>query len=164
MALRGLALLGAAVTAWRDRAQRCGAGRGGARCSWRAAVRCWRGCGQRRPRPWRPKGERRPRSAPRSRRCLVYLRCGVLAAPWWRRWLYLCGGLLTTPSWLVGDAGRLFIVVTMRVKTHPFLGRRRWRHWRHFLPEGDVEHLWLGPCSRLWPMFWASVFHVGCGG
>jgi len=68
--------------------------------------------------------------------------------------------------WWSGDASRLFTTVMMRVKTHPSLGRRRWRHWRHFLPEGDVEHLWLGHCSCLWTwtVSWASVSHVGCGG
>ena len=87
----------------------------------------------------------------------------TLVSPWWRRWLRLCGGSPATPWWWSGDAGRLFTAVMMRVKTHPFLGRRRWRHWRHFLSEGDVEHFWLGPCSYLWTVSWASVSHVGCG-
>jgi hypothetical protein len=73
-------------------------------------------------------------------------------------------GSLATPWWWSGDAGCLFTAVMMCVKTHPSLGRHRWRHWRHFLPEGDIEHLWLRPCSYLWIVSWASVSHVGCGG
>ena len=121
-----------------------------------------------------------PRSGLRSRLRLVNMCRGVSAAPWWRvptsvllgrtlvspwwrRWLRLCGGSPATPWWWSGDAGRLFTAVMMRVKTHPSLGRRRWRHWRHFLPKGDVEHLWLEPCSYLWTVSWASVSHVRCG-
>ena len=181
----------AALAAWRDwargapvpaRRQLFQLARGGSAPQWCVAGR---GCGRRRPRSWRPGGERRPRSAPglrlRSRRRLVYLHCGVsaapwwrvpttvllermLASPWWRRWLRPCGGSLATPWWWVGDADRLFTVVTMRVKTHPSLRWHRWRHWRHFLPESDVMHRWLEPGSRLRPLLWASVFHVGCGG
>ena len=108
-----------------------------------------------------------PRSRLRSRLRLVSQCCGVSAAPWWhvsksvllgrmlvspwwRRWLRPCGGSPATPWWWSGEAGRLFTAVIMRVKTHPSLGRRRWSHWRHFLPEGDVVHLWLGHCSCLW--------------
>ncbi|KAF8655876.1 hypothetical protein HU200_008455 [Digitaria exilis] len=45
----------------------------------------------------------------------------------------------------LGHRSFLYTVVMMRVKTHPFLGRRRRRFWRCVLPEGDVEHLGYRP-------------------
>jgi len=83
------------------------------------------------------------------------------AAPWWCVPRVVCssvcqrrrGGVVGCHRAVVqqlhhgggaSDAGRLFSSqYPMWVKTHPSLGRQRWRHRCHFLLEGDVEHLWL---------------------
>jgi hypothetical protein len=51
---------------------------------------------------------------------------GSPATPWW--WGWWCQLFH-------------FFAVMMLVETNPFLGRCRWRLWRHILPEGDVGHL-----------------------
>jgi hypothetical protein len=85
--------------------------------------------------------------------------CSVSAVPWWngrerflcglcqwrRCWLWSCGGPLPKPWWC-GWWRRPSLALRparmMRVKTHPFFGRHQWRFLCHFLPEGDVGHLW----------------------
>nr|TKW29671.1 hypothetical protein SEVIR_3G411700v2 [Setaria viridis] len=134
--------------------------------------RCGHGCGYL---PWRTVrptcGDRLRRPAGASRPAPAaggfHVLCGgVLVAPWWcgQHWCARAhssvvgcdhaGAHQQRHGGGAGGVGRLFTATTIRVKPYPSLGWRRWRHWCHVLPEGDVGHL----LHRLWPL---SGLHVG---